>query len=176
MSRRELEPAYRSGLSKQQRRALAEAADLVLDWAREVAGDRDDMAIDPEGFLASMLPRRYLPRYTPEFAAQFAGAVREAAAAIASAEHTPLLACTAQELAAHLIAVEAEAILEAEGHPKEAASVRDEVYDRVIGDSDILFLYDDAYDGIDEANPDLGALNLSFADWFTPFDQQREEE
>lgn len=176
MSHRELARAHRRWINEKQRRALAEAADLVLDWAREVAGDRDDVALDPEDFLASRLPRRYLPRYTPAFAAQFAVAVQEAAAAIASAEHTPPLACTAQELAAHLIAVEAEAILEEGGHPKAAASVRDEVYQWIIGDSDILFLYDDAYDGIDEAVPELGAGNLSFADWFTPFDQQREEE
>ena len=79
----------------------------------------------------------------------------------------PLLSCTAEELALHVIIEEAKYILEEEEVEADFNLFEDVVYQ----DADFEYLYMDKFDGIEdsEAGAELGIGNLHFDEWFEPF-------
>ena len=79
-----------------------------------------------------------------------------------------LLACTAEELALHILIEEATGILGNDHIEAEFGDFEDAIFQ----DVDHEFLYDMSIDGFEDSEEvkELAMVNLSFSDWFKPFD------
>ena len=79
-----------------------------------------------------------------------------------------MIACTAEELALHILIEQATAILETYEIDADFTDFEDHVFQ----DIDHEFLYDMSMDGIEdsEKGKEMAIANLSFSDWFKPFD------
>jgi hypothetical protein len=75
--------------------------------------------------------------------------------------------CVAEELAAHLLLQEAEALTEERDEPLNFDSFRDTFFE----DLDFEFLYDETFDGIErtDVGDAMGITHLPFAEWFERF-------
>jgi hypothetical protein len=165
--------AYTDILTPPALQALQGGCDTLIDG---VFDDLENVK-DPQDFadtwVAIYLPERYLYKYTPLFLRQFAVCIITVAWKLAQPEHMPL-SSLAEELAANAIIESAKAYAEV---IEEIGDV-DEIFEDFIGmyfeDTDFLFLFDDAYDGIDETEVGevMGISSLAFDDWFKPFSDE----
>ncbi len=89
---------------------------------------------------------------------------------LTQAEHVPL-SSLAEEVAAWTIIREAKAILEEDEETENAFDTFIDVY---FEDTDFLYLFDNAYDVIDESQVGqmMGISSLAFNDWFLPFSDE----
>ncbi len=167
--------AYSGVLTLREQQALTSACDILIDEFFE-----DLKSIEtPDDIVGTSfedcLPGRYLPRYTPLFLKQFTVCIITVAWKLAQPQHK-LLASVAEELAAWAIIRRAQSVIEEEG----LAGKKDEpepfhsFIDVYFEDTDFEYLFDDAYDGIDEdpVVAHLGIASLSFHDWFKPFSDE----
>jgi hypothetical protein len=172
-----------------------EAWELILAAADQVFDDyRDDVESLRAGTQAfsdtamfQQLPQLHLARYDAAFAEAFLTATNGVATKLRRAHEEAwpypteaLLGCVAEELAMEAILVEAECqadlLLDSRAlSPSRRAELMEEIEDlREVSfkDRDFEFLFDPGKDGAVE-DPDLqaqmGFLNLTFADWFSPF-------
>ena len=156
--------AYADILTPREQQVLAEAC----DWLIGQAFDERERIERPQDVLDTVvggyLPTRYVYRYTPLFFKKFAVCMINVAWKLAQSEHLPL-SSLAEELAARAI------IQEAKGRLEDRKNAFDEFIDRYFEDTDVAFLFDDRYDGLDETEVAkmLGLSSLVFADWFLPF-------
>jgi len=137
--------------------------DTCLDDLGRIAEDESEM---PDSTLVGYLPSRYLPRYTQGFLHRFFVCMVTVAWKLAQPTYIPL-ACVAEELAAHAIIQQAQVSLDMHGHDPDMGVV----YDLFFEDLDFEYLFDDAYDGIDETElaRTMGMTSLTFDEWFVPF-------
>ena len=193
--------AYREWLTPREQKALDTGCYLLIDFFFEDCATFEDW--EPERVAETMLgihlPSRYLSHYTPEFFKKFVVCLITVSWKLAQPKHLPL-ASVGEELAAWAIINQAKSLLEmeydkgallaAENVP--AKSVLEHVhadadeptagedFERFIEsyfeDLDFLFLFDDAYDGIDasSAGTVTGMASLAFQNWFRPFSEEPE--
>ncbi len=81
------------------------------------------------------------------------------------------LSSLAEELAAWAILEEAKRLLEEKSNESETENNFDDFIDAYFEDTDFLYLFENAYDGIEETQPGqvLGISSLAFDNWFLPF-------
>src|SRR5688572_31007324 len=154
-------------LSPSHRAALGEAATRLIDGCFEDLAEVDDPAWDfDQSYLASHLPRRYLPSYSPVLVRRFFVCVVTASWKLAQRDPPPL-GCVAEELAAWAVIQEATAVLEERGEEADFSGFED----RVFADTDFLVLFDPAQDGVEDSEVGryLGMGPLGIDAWFEPF-------
>jgi hypothetical protein len=156
--------AYADILTPREQQALAEACDWLIDHAFDERERREKPEDVLDSVVGEYLPTRYVHRYTPLFFKKFAVCIITVAWKLAQSEHMPL-SSLAEELAALAIIKEAKGCLE------DRKNAFDEFIDMYFEDTDVAFLFDDRYDGLDETEVAqvLGLSSLAFADWFLPF-------
>lgn len=161
--------AYIDVLTPHEQQALQAACDRVIDECFEdlqMIHTSDDITHTIFDFY---LPKRYAHRYTPLFLKQFTVCIITVAWKLAQPEPCSL-SSIAEELAARTLIEQAREVLEEEeGQRDEQAFV--EFINTFFEDTDFEFLFEDAYDGIDETEvgKHLGMVSLAFKDWFVPF-------
>ena len=163
----ELGQAYEEVLSAQERRRLLEAAQELIDTTLMDLGasDRSDWTAD-NWLIGTMLPPHYRLKYTAEFARRFFVCLITVVWKLGQQE--PLrLSCVAEELAAHVLLQEAEALAQELDQPVDYSIFRDTLFE----DLDFEFLYDETYDGIEgtDLGETMGITHLPFAEWFERF-------
>jgi hypothetical protein len=86
--------------------------------------------------------------------------------------HIPL-SSVAEELAAFAIINQAKANIEEEADGEAITDSLERFVDTYFEDLDFEFLFDNAYDGIDESETgqQLGISSLALDDWFKPFSE-----
>ena len=149
------------------RRLLLEAAEELIDTTLMDlnASTRSDWTAD-NWLIGTMLPPRYRLKYTAGFARRFFVCLVTVVWKLGQRE--PIrLSCVAEELAAHVLLLEAEAIAEEHDQAVDYSSFRDTLFE----DLDFEFLYDETYDGIEgtELGETMGITHLPFAEWFERF-------
>jgi hypothetical protein len=163
----ELGHAYEDILTENERRLLLEAAEELIDTTLMDLGasDRADWTAD-NWLIGTMLPPRYRLKYTAEFARKFFVCLVTVVWKLG--QRQPIrLSCVAEELAAHVLLQEAEALAEEQDQPDHFDGFRDALFE----DLDFEFLYDETYDGIErtELGEVMGITHLPFAEWFERF-------
>jgi hypothetical protein len=126
---------------------------------------RSDWTAD-NWLIGALLPPRYRLKYTAGFARKFLVCLITVVWKLGQRE--PLrLSCVAEELAAHVLLLEAEAFAEEHNQIVDYSSFRDILFE----DLDFEFLYDETYDGIEgtELGETMGIMHLAFAEWFERF-------
>jgi hypothetical protein len=125
------------------------------------------------GLYRGHLPSRYLHGYTLLFYKQFAVCIITVAWKLAQPKHIPL-SSVAEELAAWAIINQAKALTEEDEDGEAIEKVLEKFIDVYFEDLDFEFLFDNAYDGIDESEAvqELGMSSLAFNDWFKPFSDE----
>ena len=154
-------------LSPSHRAALDEGAIRLIDGCFEDLAEVDDPAWDfDQSYLASHLPRRYLPSYSPLLVRRFFVCVVTAVWKLAQRDPLPL-GCVAEELAAWAVIKEAEGVLEERGEDADLSGFEDSVF----ADMDFLTLFDPAQDGLEDSEVGcyLGMGALGIDAWFEPF-------
>jgi hypothetical protein len=156
--------AYADILTPREQQALAEACDWLIDHAFDERARIEKPQDVLDSVVGEYLPTRYVYRYTPFFFKKFAVCIITVAWKLAQSEYMRL-SSLAEELAARAI------IQEAKGRLEDRENAFDEFIDRYFEDTDVAFLFDDRYDGLDETEVArmLGLSSLVFADWFLPF-------
>src|SRR5579864_3486250 len=145
--------AYSDILTPPALQALQGGCDTLIDSVfddLETAKDPQDIA---DTWVATYLPERYLYKYTPLFLRQFAVCIVTVAWKLAQPEHMPL-SSLAEELAANAIIESAKAY--AEISELDVEDLLEDFRDEYFEDLDFEYLFDDAYDGIDET--DVGQM------------------
>ena len=154
-------------LSPAHRAALSEGGIRLIDGCFEDLAAVDDPAWDfDQSYLASHLPRRYLPSYSPLLLRRFVVCVVTASWKLAQGDPLPL-GCVAEELAAWAVIREGAAVLEERGEDADFSGFED----RAFADTDFLTLFDPARDGIEDSDVGryLGMGPLGVDAWFEPF-------
>ncbi|HVB61021.1 MAG TPA: hypothetical protein VNE61_07500 [Ktedonobacteraceae bacterium] len=165
--------AYADLLTSREQQALANGCAILID---QVFADLEDIH-EPQDVVHSKLfahlPARYLSKYTPLFCRQFAVCIITVAWKVAQSHRVPL-SLVAEELAAWAIITEAKNIIEEEKGEKAAEQAFDPFVDGYVENTDFVFLFDDASDGIDEGviGQLTGMSSLRFDDWFVPFSDE----
>ncbi len=121
-----------------------------------------------ESLLASYLQPRYTHRYDKLFFRRFFVTLLTAGFKLAQPDPpTPLLSCTAEELACHALVSQAEVMLET----KSTAPDFDMFVDSVYQDLDHEYLFGGRLDGIEDTDvgANMGIGLLRFNEWFEPF-------
>ena len=132
----------------------------------------DDFFADAEGqapLLAGLLPRAYLARYNEGFLRKWFVTVSTVGYKLAQAQPpSPLLSCTAEELALRALVDEAKELLDQEGIEADFGLFEDDVFE----DVDYEFLFRPETDGIEDSatGASLGISRLRFDEWFTRFE------
>ena len=132
----------------------------------------DDFLNDPEDeepIFVLDLPPKYLLQYNGLFRRKFLVTMLTVGYKLALSDPpVPLLSCTAEELALHVLLEEAKDALSTEGITPDFLEFEDAVYQ---DDMDILILYDMSLDGIESTSigDDMAYANLAFDKWFDPF-------
>jgi hypothetical protein len=155
--------AWSRELPENHRNALHSALCLLTDEFFE-----NDLE-DEDHIFRELLPGKHLHLYTPLFLKKFYVTLLTVGYKLALPKRSSrLLACTAEELALHLLIQEATALLETDGIKADFSTFEDLIYQ----DWDFEFLYDFKHDGIEdgEVGVELGMVNLSFSEWFKPFE------
>lgn len=156
---------------------LMHAAEIVIDeLIDDITSLRDhDDAQTPdiaETWILGQLPRRFAANYTALFAQKFLVATVDLTGRLTRGWES--LACVAQELGLRILLNQVEVVAE-------TADValddhwRSHLEDLFFEDLDHEFLYDPAYDGIedDPASQPPGMAPMRFGDWFVPFSEDR---
>jgi hypothetical protein len=159
--------AYEDALSEHERRLLLEAAQELIDTTLMDLGVSDRPGWNADNWLiGTMLPPRYRLRYTAEFARRLFACLVTVVWKLGQREVIRLF-CVAEELAAHVLLLEAEALAEEQNQPTNFAIFRDTLFE----DLDFEFLYDETYDGIEgtELSEVMGITHQPFAEWFERF-------
>lgn len=163
----ELGHAYEEALPPSHRRALADAADVLIDTTIDNLSTSSDPTWSNDNWLIGlMLPPRYQLRYDARFARRFFVCLVTVVWKLG--QRAPMRpSCVAEELAAHILIEEAEGLLEQDGIEAEFEDFEDLFFE----DLDFAYLYDDAYDGIEKADiaEEMGITYLAFGDWFKRF-------
>jgi hypothetical protein len=171
--------AYKQWLAPSKREALAAGIEILIDELFEdfTHTGRDELEDMAGTTLAWHLPLHYLPKYTPPFLKQFSVCIMTVAWKLAQPKPR-VLSSIAEELATWAILTAAkqhiELLQEEEDEDNSEQTAEDLFEDFVevlFEDIDFLFLFDDAYDGIETSTVGqmLAMTSLSFADWFRPF-------
>ena len=159
----EFAKAWSDCLPENHRDALLSALTILSDEFFE-----DDLE-DEEHLFRELLPSKYSPKYTPLFLKRFYTTLLTVGYKLALPEKSDtLLACTAEELALHILIERASVLLEEDGIDADFDLFEDEIYQ----DVDFEYLYDPEVDGIEdsEVGAEMKIVNLHFSDWFKPFD------
>ncbi len=154
--------AWSECLPKNHREALHSALCILADEFFE--NDLEDQG----HIFRELLPRKYLHLYTPLFLKEFYATLLTVGYKLALPEQSEtLLACTAEELALHLLIEKAKVVLEIKGNEPDFDAFEDAIYQ----DCDFEYLYEPEADGIEdsEIGAELGIGNLHFSEWFKPF-------
>ncbi len=117
--------AYEDVLMEHDRRILQEAAEELIDITLMdlSASDQPDWTAD-NWLIGTWLPLRYRLRYSAAFARRFFMCLSTVVRKLGQRE--PIrLSCVAEELAAHVLLLEAEAFAEEQDQPVDFASFRD---------------------------------------------------
>lgn len=157
----EFAKAWSKYLPENHRNALFSALSIISDEFFE-----DDLE-DEEHVFRELLPRKYFLQYTPLFLKQFYIALLTVGYKLALPKKSDtLIACTAEEIALHILIERASEILEEEGIDSDFTAFND----AILQDIDFKFLYEPEIDGIEdsEAGIEIGISNLHFSDWFRP--------
>jgi hypothetical protein len=121
-----------------------------------------------ENIFRELLPRQYLSFYTPLFLKCFFATFLTVGYKLAlPKKFDTLIACTAEELALHILISEATAILETWGYEADFDIFEDAIYQ----DWDFEFLYDSEnnLNRSSELQDELDCANLHPSKWFKPF-------
>lgn len=181
-----LPEVYEKLLAPDYVRALEDAISWSVDHALdnlaviEVAGDADEPVDWKNLVFLSGLPVRYRHMYTPLFATKFVVCLIVATHKMADPERIGegMFSCVAEELAAHLVIEEAEALLKADREERGEGDTEVDfgaLYELMFEDTDFEWLYDPEMDGIERdavAMAELGIGNLAFERWFSPFSRR----
>lgn len=158
---------YARVLPPNHRAAIEEACVVIVDMMLDDLNmlDSPDASI-PSSYIAGFLPPKYMHRYTPVLLRRFFICVVTVAWKLAQPEPIPL-SRVAEELAAYAIIQEAESVLEMKGEKADFGAFEDVLFE----DMDFEFLFDPAYDGIEDPAfaPEFGIANLALDDWFKQF-------
>ncbi len=165
--------AYSDILTSREQQALQSACDILIDSAF------DDLEIVKEpnngidGRMSEHLPTRYKQKYTPHFYRKFAVCIITVAWKLAQSEPMPL-SSLAEEVAAWAIINQAKSLVEDDEGEAAGEQAFDPFIDGYFEDTDFLYLFENEYDGIDEAEVAqvLGMSSLAFHDWFLPFSDE----
>lgn len=162
--------AYSNILSTYEQKALQIAGDLLMDHFFEDLETIQETQNVANTTIGMYLPERYLYKYTPLFCKQFIVCFVTITWKLAQAKHT-LFASLAEELAAWTLVREAQRLLQDDLEGATDKDNLDAFIDEIFEDTDFEFLFDDAYDGIDETavGEAMGMTSLAFDDWFKPF-------
>ena len=132
----------------------------------------DDFFNNPENeeplFVAS-LPSKYLLQYDDFFRRKFLVTILTVGYKLALSEPpVPLLSCTAEELALHVLIEEAKSELSTQEITPDFIEFEDMAYQ---DDMDFVILYDMSLDGVESTSigDDMAYANLNFGKWFEPF-------
>ncbi len=164
--------AYTNALTPQEQQALQASCDILID---SIFDDLQNVK-KPEDVANTMLgiylPERYLYQYTPLFLRKFAVCILTVAWKLAQPEHMAL-SSLAEELAAWVILQEAKRYLE-DDTDEEVENAFDTFIAAYFEDTDFEYLYNNAYDGIEETEVAqfMGLSPLAFRDWFSPFSDE----
>ena len=159
--------AYADALSGGHQEALSTAARELIETTLTDLGASNDASFEADNWLiGTMLPPRYALRYDGSFARKFFICLTTVIWKLGQRE-TMRLSCVAEELAAHILILEAEALLVEGGVAADFSDFRQRLFE----DLDFELLYENAFDGIETGDiaETLGIANLAFADWFTRF-------
>ncbi len=197
--------AYTDVLTIEQRDALHIACSVLTD---NFFGDIIDLGAQDAEFadtdMGSYLPQRYLPFYSLGFAKQFLVTFTTVCWKLAQPGRL-MLSSLAEELALVVLLEEAneqldsmqedihvielaeaeespKALLEEEGEDNSEEDGPFYVYwpfvESVLEDVDVMMLYDDQFDGIDQTElaEQMGLPSLSLEKWFVPFAERIDTE
>jgi len=159
----EFAKAWSKYLPDNHRDALFSALCVLSDWFFEDDLDAED------NILRELLPHKYLNQYTGLFLKHFYATLLTVGYKLDLPEESDdLIACTAEELALEILIEQATAILETDEIDADFSVFEDHIFQ----DLDHEFLYDMSMDGIEdsEKGKEMHMINLSFSDWFKPFD------
>lgn len=166
--------AYSDSLSMQEQEALQASCDILIDSIFSEISDVETPEDIVNTIIGGYLPERYTYKYTPLFLRQFAVCIITVAWKLAQPQRIPL-SCVAEELAVWTMIKIAKGVLEdTEGYEGGIDNAFFEFIGEYFEDTDFEYLYDDAYDGIDETEvgQSLGMSSLAFSDWLKPFSDE----
>jgi hypothetical protein len=154
-------------LPQQYHEAVLTAVIVLID-------DYLDNTEEEEPLMVYGLPPRYKPRYDHLFRKKFFMCVANIGYQLLNPDrHNGLASCVAEELAVHIILEQAKTELEIREIDFEP-DVFEEWEEHVLKDRDYEYLYDNRFDGIEDA-PEVAHMaisNLRFEDWFKPFENR----
>ncbi|HJS93738.1 MAG TPA: hypothetical protein VJ741_05705 [Solirubrobacteraceae bacterium] len=167
-------PYFANILPDTHREALRRASVIYLEECYDAIRSTPLDADFRETAIAEHLPTRFEPYYDGLFAKEWTTTVAIVGWKLAQ-EGRPKLACLAEELA--LNALIREAITQLEIHDQDSDDgAWGDFRDLAFEDEDFLYLFDPAFDGIEddpEATEHLTLVGLPFAQWFKPFSAQQ---
>jgi hypothetical protein len=163
-------PYFADVLPESHREALRSASITYLEECYDALHSTPGHASFVETAIAEHLPPRYERYYDGLFAKEWTTAVAVVGWKLAQRER-PALSCVAEELA--LNALIREAVTQLEMHDQESdRAAWDDFRDLAFEDEDFGYLFDPAFDGIEndpEAVRELTLVGLPFPEWFKPF-------
>jgi hypothetical protein len=165
--------AYSHILTPLERQALQESCDVLIDNAFDDLSTLESPQDVAHTFLVGHLPQRYIYKYTPLFFRQFTVCLITVSWKLAQAVHMPL-SSLAEEIAAWTIIEEAKRLLEERSGGDEDENTLDDFIDVYFEDTDFLYLFENAHDGIEETQVGqvMGISSLAFDQWFVPFSDE----
>jgi hypothetical protein len=158
----EFAKAWSKYLHKNHRRALYAALCMVADQFFDFDLESE------ENIFRELLPRQYASFYTPLFLKRFYATFLTVGYKLALPKKSnTLIACTAEELALHILISEASAILETEGIEPDFGAFEDAIYQ----DWDFEFLFDSESElnRNSALQDELACVNLHPSKWFMSF-------
>lgn len=167
-------PYFADVLPNGYREALRRACVVCLDECYEAIRSAPTRSGFAETAISNHLPSRYASYYDGLFAREWTTTVAVVGWKLAQSGK-PKLACVAEELA--LNALIREAITQLEMHDEASdEAVWGDFRDVAFEDEDFLYLFDPAFDGIEndpEAIEHLTLVGLPFPEWFKPFSPEQ---
>lgn len=154
-------------LTRDQRRWIRTAADMVTDLAVEDLASLVDGAAWDNLWLFEQLPERFSRRFDSTFAKQFVDMLIVVAWKVKDRRWW-CPASVAEEIAMWTILEMAVVVADMEGEEFEHGELDDEIFE----DLDFRLLYDMKFDGVEDEDPDtehMGYGHLRFEEWFAPF-------
>lgn len=154
-------------ISRQKEKWIQNASEVVVDLFSADVQSLAEQHPFQETFMYEQLPRRYQHHYNLSFAQQFLDAAIVVAWKVQDKRRWRLNS-VAEELVMRAILSQAEVQANLEGKTFDSGDLVDEIFE----DTDIEFLFQWEFDGIEDDEryiKQLGLANLRFADWFKPF-------
>jgi hypothetical protein len=163
-------PYFAGVLPETHREALRDASITYLEACYDALREAPVGSSFADTAIADHLPSRYDSYYDGLFAKQWTTTVAVVGWRLAQLTR-PKLSCVAEELALH--ALIREAITRLEMHDRDSDDAAWGAFrDLAFEDEDFLYLFDPAFDGIEndpEAIEHLSLVGLPFSEWFKPF-------